>query len=136
MPKQDAVVEDPPSILVKLAREYNDLRAVVEEKEEALKKLKEEKDSAAKKLVDEMTTQAIKSFKTEFGGFRTQAVVYPNVKDREALNSYVVENKLDWLYTTMVNGTKLKSWVRELMEAGKPIPPGLDPYTAIEVRRF
>ena len=56
--------------------------------------------------------------------------------DKEALQAFVKKKKLTWLYTTAVNGQKLRAWVRELMVEGKKIPPGIEPYTTTEIRRF
>ena len=128
---------NPPSILIRLARSFNEADANVERIEEQLKSAKKVRAAKERALVDEMITQQVKSFKTNaFGGFRTQAVVYPNVKDKELLTSYIKKKKLDWLYTTSVHGQKLRSFVKELMEQGKPIPPGIEPYTTTEIRRY
>ena len=126
-----------PSILTKFARAFSDAEAFVEKKTEELKKAKAASAVLEKKLVDEMITQQLKSFKTDRdGGFRTQAVVYPNVKDREALEEYVKKKKLQWLLTKSINGQKLRSFITELMEQGKPIPPGVEPFTTTEIRRY
>ena len=130
-------VSAPPSILTKFAKEFADAEANVEAIEAKLKDAKAFSAAVEKKLVEEMITQQVKSFKTDSnGGFRTQAVVYPNVKDREALTAWVKKKKLTWLYTTSVNGTKLKSFIKELLEQGKAIPPGIEPYTTTEIRRY
>lgn len=135
--KESAMVEAPPASLVALAREMVGAEKVVEDLNLKLKEAKAQAEIAEKKLVDEMITQEVKAFKTEdMGGFRAQAVVYPNVTDREALNAFVKKKKLDWLFTIAVNGQKLKSYVKELMENGKKIPPGIEPYTATVIRHF
>lgn len=135
MPKQDGEV--PPSILVKLAREYTVSDTIVGQTEIKLKEVKVKRAIAEKKLVDEMTTQQVKSFKTDrLGGFRTQVMVYPNVKDREVLLAYIKKRKLQWLFTTSIHGQKLRSFVTELMEQSKPIPPGIEPFTKTEIRRY
>lgn len=135
--KAAAKEEAPPSVLVAFAKAYQDTDSKVEGLEQQLKEAKASRDSAEKKLVDEMITQQVKSFKADgLGGFRVQAVVYPNVKDREALSSYVKEQKLDWLFTVSIHGQKLRSFVKELMEQGKQIPPGIEPYIATEIRRY
>ena len=134
----EEVVTKPPSILMRLARQYASEEANVEVVEERLKDAKRKRSTAEKKLTEEMITQRVKAFKTEdVGGFRTQAVVYPNIRDREALNAYVKKRKtLAWLFTMSINGAKLKSFVKELMEQGKPIPPGIEPYVTTEIRRY
>lgn len=133
----DKIDRNPPSILIRFAKAYTDADAKVAEVEEQLKAAKAFRDKKEKALVDEMITQQVKSFKTEnHGGFRTQAVVYPNVKDREAFTEYVVKQKLKWLYTNSINGQKLRSFVKELIEQGKPIPPGIEPYTTTEIRQY
>lgn len=126
------------SVLANMAKRFVDADAAVERAEEALKGLKKTRDIAESRLVDQMTTESVKSFKTvNFGGFRSAVEVYPNVVDREALNAYVKKTKkLAFLYTTNIHGTKLRSFVRELMEASKPIPPGIDPYMKTVIRRF
>lgn len=132
------VVEAPTSVLVSLARAYVDADKRVEEAEELLKGLKKTREMAEARLADQMVTEAVKSFKTtEFGGFRWQTEVYPNVVDRDVLNAYVKKTKkLEFLYTVSVNGTKLRSYVKELMQASKPIPPGIDPFLKNVIRRF
>ena len=128
----------PTSALTNLAKRYVEASSAVESAEEALKKLKVLKEIAEKKLSDQMITEDIKSFKTnDFGGFRRQVAVYPNVVDRDTLNAWVKKRKsLEFLFTVAINGTKLKSYVQELMENSKPIPPGIDPYMRNVVRRF
>ena len=129
--------KNPPSILIKFATAFTQAEAVVDKLTEDLKTAKAFSALKEKALVDEMITQQVKSFKTDlFGGFRTQAVVYPNVKDREALTAYVVKKKLKWLYTNSINGQKLRSYIKELIEQGKTIPPGIEPYTTTEIRRY
>lgn len=132
------VAEAPTSVLTTMAKAYVAADAAVEKAEEQLKALKKTRDIAETKLAEQMVTEDMKSFRTnDFGGFRTHIEVYPNVVDREALNAYVKKTKkLEFLYTVSVNGTKLKSYVKELMEASKPIPPGIDPYLKTAIRRF
>ena len=135
---EEAVNAAPPSVLVLLAKELTKVVTKVEAAEEELKSLKAQEATVEKKLVDEMVTQEVKSFKVDgLGGFRTQAVVYPNVIDREALNAAIKKNK-DWkgLIKESINGNTLRSLVKELMEQGKKIPAGIEPYTATEIRRF
>lgn len=133
----EAAVAAPPSVLVKLASAFVEAGKRVEEAETALKKLKIFREMAEKKLADQMQTEEMKSFRTEqFGGFNVQVAVYPGVKDKEALGKWVKSKKLTWLYTTQVHGGKLKAFVRELLEKGKPLPPGVDAYMAPVIRRF
>lgn len=138
MARSIVVEEAPPSTLVSLAKAFNEADRVVVELEEKVKTAKHKRKAAEKKLVDEMTTQAIRSFRTPFGGFRSEAAVYPNVVDKEALGSYLVKNKkkLQFLFTTSVHGGKLKSYVKEVLQNGGEMPDGVDPYTEMVVRRF
>lgn len=134
---ESAVVSAPPSVLVKLASAFVEADRRVDEAEEGLKKLKMFRDMAEKKLADQMTTERMKSFRTEaMGGFNVQVQAYPNVTDKEALGAWVRKKKLTWMYTTAVNGSKLKAYVRELLEKGKPLPPGTDAYLRPVIRRF
>ena len=134
---KQAEVSRPPSILIRLAQAFATARAEVEMQEDGLKKAKAYAAVQEKKLVEEMITQRIKTFKTDtIGGFRTQPVCYPNVVDREALDAYVKKKKLGWLLTKSINGGKLRAFVTELMEQSKPIPPGIEPYTTTEIRRY
>lgn len=128
----------PPSVLVSLAKDLAMKSNQVEQATEALKSLKAQEAAIEKKLADEMITQQVKSFKLDgLGGFRTQACVYPNVVDKEALNASIKKNK-EWkgLIKESINGNSLKSLVKELMEQGKKLPAGIDPYTQTEIRRF
>lgn len=134
---EDEETAAPPSILVQLAAAYTRAEAEVDNIKQTLKNAEVRRDIAEKKLTEEMITQQVKSFKANgLGGFRTQAVVYPNVKDREAFNAYIKKKKLTWLYTMSVNGQKLRAFTKELLEQGKPIPPGIEPYTTTEIRRY
>jgi len=134
---EEAVVTKAPTALVNLAKEYSAADKVVEQLDEKLKEAKRVLAAAEKRLVDQMVTEGMKAFRTDgIGGFRTQVMVYPNVTDRELLNSYVKKKKLSWLFTVSIHGTKLRSYVKELMENGKPVPPGIEPYMATEIRRF
>jgi hypothetical protein len=130
-------VVSPPKALVNLAQKYSLADQEVERLEEKLKEAKKTRAIAESKLVDQMTTEQVQSFRTSgMGGFRCQVCVYPNVTDREALGAWVKKRKLDWLYTTNVNGQKLKGFVKELLENGKTVPPGVDPFLKTEIRRF
>lgn len=134
---ETAVNEAPPSVLVSLAKELNKASTEVEVQDAKLKKLKAVEAAIEKKLVDEMLTQQVRSFRTDFGGFRSEAVVYPNVTDKEILAAYVKKNKkLSFLYSVSVHGGKLRSYVKELLQQGKKIPPGIEPFTMTEIRRF
>lgn len=136
---REAATVAPPTILIQLARQFAAAEAEVEAATQKLKDLKARSLTIEKKFVDEMVTQQMKSFKTDdLGGFRTQAVVYPNVKDKEKFTAFMEKNKKKYafLLSTNVHGGKLKSYVKELMEQGKPIPPGIEPYMATEIRRF
>lgn len=133
-----AVAAVPTSVLVNFAKRYVDADSAVERAEESLKALKVTREIAEKKLVEQMTTEQVKSFKTEnFGGFRSQVEVYPNIVDRDVLNAYVKKRKsLEFLYTVSINGTRFKSYVKELMQNSKAIPPGVDPFLKTVIRRF
>ncbi len=134
----EKAVAAPPSILVSLAKDLAMKSEQVEQAEETLKSLKAQETAIEKKLSDEMITQEVKSFKLDgLGGFRTQACMYPNVTDREALMAAVAGNK-DWrgLIKESINGNTLKSFIKELSEQGKKLPPGVEPYTQMEIRRF
>ncbi len=133
-----AVAEAPTSALVNLAKKFVEASNAVDAAEEQLKKLNVAKDIIEKKLTDAMVTEGMKSFKTEdFGGFRSQQMVYPNIVDKEVLGAFIKKRKsLNFLYTVSVNGSKLRSYVQELMEQSKPIPPGIDPFVKARIRRF
>lgn len=126
------------AVLVGMAKKYVAADKDVEEAEDRLKKLKAIREIAEKKLVDQMTTEGVRSFRSlDLGGFRQQVEVYPNITDREVLNAFVKKRKsLDFLYTVSINGTKFKSYVKELMEQSKPVPPGVDPFLKTVIRRF
>ena len=133
----ETVAPHPPKALVRLALAFDGAEKEVERLESLVKTAKAVAMRAEKKFVDEMITQDVESFRTpEIGGFRRQVCVYPNVKDREALGAWVKKKKLTWLYTTAVNGNKLRSFVKELLENGKAVPPGIEPYMQTEIRRF
>ena len=138
MGRATSVVDSPPSALVSLAKAFNQADRDVEELEQKVSVAKARRAAAEKKLVDEMVTQSIQSFRTPFGGFRSEAVVYPNVRDKEAFEAYVAKNKkkLGFLFTMHVHGGKLRSYVKELMVNGDPIPSGIEPYTTSVIRRF
>ena len=133
---EEKVVAKPPSILVSLAKAFCEYEVKVEAAEEALSVAKKNRDRTESKLCEQMTTEGISSFRTAMGGFRNQVMCYPNVKDREKLQAYVKKKKLDWLFTVSIHGTKLRSYVTELMQEGREIPPGIDPYLKNVVRRF
>lgn len=126
------------AVLVGMAKKYVAADQAVEALEEQLKALKVRREIAEKSLVEQMTTEGVKSFRSmELGGFRQQVEVYPNITDREVLNAYVKKRKsLEFLYTVSINGTRFKSYVKELMQHSKPIPPGVDPFLKTVVRRF
>lgn len=136
-PKGQRVVDNPPTALVGLVDALLKAEQRVEELDEQLKAAGKVAEAAEKKLLDEMVTQQINSFRTpNLGGFRSEVVVYPNVKDKEGLNEYVKKEKLDWLFTVSIHGGKLKSWVKELMSQGKDLPPMIDPFVTSKIRRF
>jgi len=133
---EEKVVAKPPSALVSLAKSFSEYEAKVEAAEENLRIAKRDRDMAEKKLVDQMITEDVRAFRTSIGGFRSEAVCYPNVKDRELLNAYVKKKKLNFLFTISIHGSKLKSYVKELMQNGEEVPPGIEPFTKMCVRRF
>lgn len=120
--------------------------AFIKEKEELdrIKKAKSAQEEKVKdsqrKFVEAMKDEGVKSFRLDkLGGFRTQVEVYVNVtKDGKVeLQAFVKKRKaLKFLWTTTINGSKLKSWVKELMEQGKKLPPGIDPYQETQIRRY
>ena len=131
------VVDSPPRALVTLASKFDQAEKEADRLEELLKKAKETRRSAEKKLVEEMVTQDVESMRvTGLGLIRRQVCVYANVTDREALNTWIKRRKsLAGMFTITVNGSKLKAFVRELLENGKPAPPGCEPYLQTEIRR-
>ena len=132
----EKVVAKPPSVLVSLARAFDEHESKVAAAEESLRVAKRNRDMAEKKFVDQMVTEDIRAIRTAIGGFRTQAVCYPNVKDREIFEAYVKRKKLKWLYTRAIHGSKLRAYVTELMQNGKSIPPGIETFTTTVIRRF
>lgn len=134
---EEAVVTKPPTALVNLARSFDAADKEVELLEEKLKEAKKKRSMFESKLVEEMITQQVQSFRSpNFGGFRQQICVYPNVKDKEVLGAWVRKKKLTFLYTTAIHGQKLKAFVKERMENGESVPPGVEPFLKTEIRRF
>lgn len=112
---------------------------------EELDGCKKKKSAAEEKLkrvqkdfAEAMKSEQVRSFKNDkLGGFRTQIELYPNNKKDGVFEKWVKRRKsLKFLWTTNVNGSKLKAWVKELKEQGKPLPPGLDPYEETQIRRY
>jgi len=132
-----AVVPKAPAALVNLAKAYTAATAAVDKAEEELKKLKKVQTAAELKLADHMVTEGLQSFRADgFGGFRTQVEVYPSIKDKIVFEEHVKKNKLDFLYTTSIQGQKFKGYIRELVGDGKPVPPGVDTFMKTVIRRF
>ena len=134
-----AVVTAPPSILVTLAKQFKVASADVEAAEETLKKLKNRRDAIQAKFADQMKTEGVTSMRVDgLGGFRFAVEVYPNVKDKEAFEKYVNENKktLGFLLTKSVHGGKLKSYVKDLLENSQPLPPFVETFMKDVVKPF
>jgi len=133
----ETVVDAPPRVLVTLAQKFDQADQDVEKLEAQLKEAKRVRAACESKLVDQMTTEQVQSFRTVgIGGFRQQVCTYPNVTNKKALAAWLKRCKMDWMYTTSVNGQKLKGFVRELLENGKTVPPGVNPFMKTEIRRF
>jgi hypothetical protein len=134
---KSAVVPKASAVLVNLAKAYTAATAAVDKADEELKKLKKIQTAAELKLADHMMTEGLQSFRADgLGGFRTKVEVYPSVKDRPLFEDFVRKNKLDFLFTTAIHGQKFKSYVRELVENGKPVPTGVDTFMKTVIRRF
>jgi len=127
----------PPRVLITLARKFDQAERDAQRLEGLLKAAKEARRLAEKILVDEMVTQDVESMRvTGLGLLRRQVCVYPNYTDKDAFGAWLKRRKsLAWLYTVSVNGSKLKGYVRELLENGKALPPGIEPYMQQEIRR-
>lgn len=137
MAKKEAVVVDPPKALINLAAAYDLAEKEVEKADLELKSRKKQLAAIEKKFADQMITEGMKSIRTQgFGGFRTEIGVYTNVKDKEQLETFVKKKKLKWLYSVNIHGGKLKSYIKELLADKKAIPPGIELFTPVEIRRF
>ena len=124
-----------------LIRYANELIKADESLEAAIENKKEREAMyrrTEKKLADAMKTAGLKSFKADgIGGFRTHIETYPNTKDKAALVAFIKKRKsLKFLWKVAINGNTLKAWVKELMEQGKKLPPGVDPYIETQIRRY
>ena len=94
-------------------------------------------DLAEKQLVDQMVVENVRAFRTaNHGLFYSQIRVFPNIVNKEELEKFVKKHKkTHFLWTTSINSAKLGSYLRELMENSKAIPPGVDPVLKTVIRR-
>lgn len=125
-------------VLKKYAKKWISVLEELEEAEKERKKAEAKKRDVQRQFADAMMGEGISSFKIEgLGGFRTQVEVYPNIKNKELVASYIKKRKtLKFLYSVRIDGNRFKCWIKELMEQGKPIPPGIDPYKETQIRRY
>ncbi len=126
-----------PAALAALAKALVEATQRIDAAKESLTKANIHYDIVEKKLVDQMTTENVRAFRTlDLGLFYSQVEAYPRIVDKAVLDAFVKKRKsLKFLYTVSINGGKLKAYVKELMQASKPIPPGLDPFLKTVVRR-
>lgn len=104
-------------MIEKLVEEYLALRTQRSELEAQSKLLKEQMTVLENQMLDLSTQLGVNSFKTQFGTVFKTTKTYVSVKNREALEQYVVDNNDLGLFTNHVN----KAHVLELLESG--IPP-------------
>lgn len=116
---------------------YVALRAEKQAKDAEHKAMIKTYDDRLKKLEAwlhlKMTADGVKAFNTDAGTAYTTTVEQATVKDMHALLDYIRENETWHLLEKRVS----KTGIREILDSGLPLPPGIDWYTttSINVRK-
>lgn len=109
----------------KLALKFRELREQLEANKAESKRLNDMFDALTLKVIpdrmmeDDMRTMTI----TGVGRLELRPNVWTSTKDSMALQDWLKEHNLDEIIVPSVNGSTLKSVIKELKERGEEIPP-------------
>lgn len=122
-------------LLVSYARQLRELSTKFDQLDETKKKLNVEWDELQKKFVDLMETNKLQKFSVKGVGTCFIATdLHVNVDDKDKLFTYLRSHEAGALIKETVNGSQLKSYVKELREEANVTPDGVSTYDTAEVR--
>jgi hypothetical protein len=111
--------------LAEIAEAYNDCEEEIAERERELKEVKMRREAAERAMHQQMEAAGLDS--VTVAGFKWTPKVepYPSVKDKAAFRAWAGEKMPDNLSLPFPT---LKSVVKEALESGEELPPGIDVY--------
>lgn len=115
------------STLAEQARELKATRDAMDDANASYKDLKKEYDQKHRALRERMEQEEVDSVKTDGVNFVAAATRYGNVEDREAFIAWAEEEQPE-LLQIRERGDLLNELVRECLDDGRALPPGLGYY--------
>lgn len=110
------------------ARMLRQLRAELDEAELIARDAKIEYEDAQRKFFDRLETEGVGAVKVDGVNFVPQTTIYGQVQDREAFIEWA-ETTDESLLEPRERKALVNELVREAIEQGDPLPPGLGFYT-------
>lgn len=122
----------PKKSMTDLALEMKGIKLQLDNLDEERKALQARYDAIRKQeLVDELAAAQITGFKLDEGGsVHTTRTTQASVKaeDREPFHQWLRDNGHGALIVSTVHPATLKSWVKEMLDAGRTLPPMVGTY--------
>ena len=132
------------------AKQYAQLREEINELEQQISEHGKELHVVAEKLIEQMTIQDISSFKSPLGTFSLRSQFYANFGSKEKEPEDYENNRgkfyawlrrskdFDLVVRQALNNNTIRGFVQDLLEAGKPMPPGVEGYseTVVSYRKY
>lgn len=110
-------------------------KSQIEELKEQLSDANLTYDASQRLLAERFEADGTTSIKNELGTFYIQDEPYSQVVDKEAINIWIIQNGMDEL--RQPPWQTLNAIVKQRLENGEPVPPGVDVYmkTKVVMRR-
>lgn len=132
-----------------IAKQYTLLRNDLSDLEARVKTLKTTINAVENKLIEQMIIQDLQSFKSPTGTFSLRSQFYANFGSKEKDPEGYEENRgyfytwlrkskdFDLVVRQALTNNTIRGFVQDLLEAGKPMPPGVKGYseTVISYRK-
>jgi len=109
--------------LAYVAQEYNDLEEELAEREKEIQRMKLQLEAASRVLGQKMEDASLESAVMAGYKWTPKFEPYPQVKDKAALRAWVDDHMSDNLSLPFMT---LKSVVKDALEAGDELPPGVE----------
>ncbi len=112
-----------------------DLRAAKDKVEAQAKSIEEEIEKLEEEIVDEFESRQIKSMKIDgMANFVMAVSSYPKVNDPALMRQWLDEQGISWETVSAFNAKKFQGFYKELLDAGKPLPPGTENFVKSKIK--
>ena len=125
------MTDDANALLNELAEELAHAKRVLEDAMDVEKNARAECEAVEAKLFDVLENVGIKSFRTDRGLFSRNELAWAQVTDEAAARQWAETDMPELL---LLNRQRLSSLVRDILEEGKPMPPGVDFTTSRKIK--